>query len=104
MAVNSASSSIKFALFDAAAELRRTLSCFAQPRRDERFVQPLFLDILDDWHSARHVFEHFRESEMAELDENIPGEFYADDKLQELIEQNRQDFASVDEISERTAL
>ena len=44
------------------------------------------------------VFDHFNESAMAELDENIPDEFWADDELQLLVQQHREDFAAVDEI------
>ena len=44
------------------------------------------------------VFEHFSESEMAQLDENLPQEFWADDALQEWVQQHRKDFESVDRI------
>ena len=46
--------------------------------------------------SLQDVFDHFDETVMAELDESVPEEFWADDKLQELVEQNRKDFESVD--------
>lgn len=45
------------------------------------------------------VFAHFRESEMARLDENLPGEFWADDALQDLVQQHRKDFESLDQIT-----
>jgi hypothetical protein len=48
--------------------------------------------------SLQDVFEHFQESAMAELDERVPKEFWADDKLQELVQQNRKDFESIDGI------
>jgi hypothetical protein len=54
---------------------------------------------LKDGPSLGDVFDHFSESEMAKLDENLPAEFWADDALQELVQQHRQDFESVDRIS-----
>jgi hypothetical protein len=48
--------------------------------------------------SLPDVFDHFNESEMAKLDDNLPQEFWADDKLQELVQQNRKDFESADQI------
>lgn len=45
------------------------------------------------------VFAHFCTSEMAQLDENLPAEFWADDALQDLVQQNRKDFESVDQIT-----
>jgi hypothetical protein len=33
---------------------------------------------------------------MAELDQNLPDEFWADDKLQKLVEQHRAAFEAVD--------
>jgi hypothetical protein len=45
--------------------------------------------------SIEKVFAHFSESEMAALDENLPEEFWADDALQELVQQHRKDFESV---------
>lgn len=41
------------------------------------------------------VFEHFSVSEMAELDKNLPAEFWADDALQEHVQRHRTDFESV---------
>lgn len=52
-----------------------------------------------DRRTIEDAFEHFSESEMSELDKNVPGEFWVDDKLQELVEQNRKEFQSVDSIS-----
>ena len=46
--------------------------------------------------TLQDVFDHFDESAMAELDERLPSEFWADDKLQDLVQQNRQEFASID--------
>lgn len=51
-----------------------------------------------DTESLEDVFEHFDDSEMAELDEAIPAEFWADDKLQRLAEDNREAFVSVDSL------
>jgi hypothetical protein len=48
--------------------------------------------------SLDDVFEHFNESEMAQLDENLPKEFWADDALQQLVEEHRADFESVDRL------
>ena len=45
---------------------------------------------------AVEVFEHFDDSEMSQLDESIPDEFWADDKLQELAETNPDAFLSID--------
>jgi hypothetical protein len=33
---------------------------------------------------------------MAQLDEGLPDEFWADDALQDLVERHREEFASVD--------
>lgn len=46
--------------------------------------------------SLEDVFEHFNESDMADLDERIPTEFWVDEQLQDLVEKNREDFESVD--------
>ena len=54
---------------------------------------------LRDRPTIEGVFAHFRESEMAELDEDLPGEFWADDALQDLVQQHRKDFESVDQIT-----
>jgi hypothetical protein len=48
--------------------------------------------------SLQDVFDHFAVSAMAELDESVPEEFWADDKLRELVEKNRKDFEAVDSI------
>ncbi len=53
---------------------------------------------LRDRPSLPDVFDHFNDSEMAKLDENLPAEFWAEDKLRELVEQNRKDFESVDRL------
>lgn len=89
----------KFGYWQAAALCGRAVSMLPAELQEH-----LAKGLRGDRRTIGHVFEDFRESEMAELDENIPGEFYADDKLQELIEQNRKYFTSVGEISERTAL
>jgi hypothetical protein len=48
--------------------------------------------------SLQDVFDHFKESVMAALDKRVPEEFWVDDKLQELVQQNRKDFESIDSI------
>jgi hypothetical protein len=48
--------------------------------------------------SLQSVFDHFDDSDLAELDVDLPQEFWADDKLQELVQQNRVQFASIDSI------
>lgn len=45
--------------------------------------------------SLEDVFEHFSESDMADLDEQIPMDFWADDQLQDLVQKNRKEFESV---------
>lgn len=45
------------------------------------------------------VFAHFEESKMAEFDEDVPDEFWVDDRLQQLVEENRADFISVDSMT-----
>ena len=50
---------------------------------------------LRDRATIENVFQHFSESEMATLDENLPDEFWADDALQDLVQQHREDFQSV---------
>jgi len=54
---------------------------------------------LRDGPSIGEVFGHFRESDMAELDSNLPEEFWADDALQDLVQQYRKEFESVDRIA-----
>ena len=49
--------------------------------------------------SLEEVFQHFKESALAELDAEVPDEFWADDKLQELVERNRKDFESIDRLA-----
>ena len=51
--------------------------------------------------SLEDVFEHFSESDMADLDERITMDFWADDQLQDLVQKNRKDFESVDAIGSR---
>jgi hypothetical protein len=48
--------------------------------------------------SLQDVFDHFSESRMAELDKRVPEEFWVDDKLQELVQESRADFESIDSI------
>jgi hypothetical protein len=50
---------------------------------------------LRDRPTIESVFEHFSDSEMAELDKNLPVEFWADDALQEHVQRHRKDFESV---------
>lgn len=49
-----------------------------------------------DTESLEDVFEHFGDSELSELDETIPDEFWVDDKLQRLAETHRDAFLSLD--------
>jgi hypothetical protein len=49
--------------------------------------------------SLDDVFKHFSESQMAQLDEDLPQEFWADDALQQLVQQHRTDFESVDRLT-----
>jgi hypothetical protein len=49
--------------------------------------------------SLEEVFDHFDESALAELDQDVPEEFWADDKLQELVERNRKVFESIDRLA-----
>jgi hypothetical protein len=51
--------------------------------------------------SLEDVFEHFSESDMADLDERITMDFWADDQLHDLVQKNRKDFESVDAIGSR---
>ncbi len=53
---------------------------------------------LKDRPSLDEVFKHFDESKMAVLDKDLPEEFWADDALQQLVEQHRTDFESVDNL------
>jgi hypothetical protein len=50
--------------------------------------------------SLQDVFDHFSESSMAELDEQVPAEFWVDAKLQDLVERNRKDFESIDRMTD----
>lgn len=50
---------------------------------------------LRDRTTIEEVFEHFSDSELAALDEDLPEEFWADDALQELVQRHRKDFESV---------
>ncbi|MEO1618380.1 MAG: DUF4375 domain-containing protein [Planctomycetota bacterium] len=45
------------------------------------------------------VFDHFDESAMEALDERTPDNFWVDDRLQKLVEDNRDEFLSIDSIS-----
>jgi hypothetical protein len=49
--------------------------------------------------SLEEVFDHFNASALAKLDKDLPDEFWADDKLQELVERNREDFESIDHLA-----
>ncbi|HVX86882.1 MAG TPA: DUF4375 domain-containing protein [Phycisphaerae bacterium] len=51
---------------------------------------------LRDRPQIQDVFEHFSESEMRALDENLPEEFWADDALQEHVQRHRKDFESIE--------
>ncbi|MEQ1696298.1 MAG: hypothetical protein ABL901_10715 [Hyphomicrobiaceae bacterium] len=48
--------------------------------------------------SLEGVFDHFNESAMNELSQNLPSEFWADGALQSLVQRHRKDFASVDRL------
>jgi hypothetical protein len=79
-----------FGLRDAAATCRRALAML--PAEISAQIEKGIIDT----DSLEEVFEHFDDSEMQSLDENIPDEFWADDKLQELAQANREAFLSVD--------
>jgi hypothetical protein len=49
--------------------------------------------------SIQATFDHFKDSAMAQLDQSLPEEFWADDMLQELVQKHRRDFVLVDRIS-----
>ena len=53
---------------------------------------------LDVTESIEEVFEHFNDSEMNQLDDNIPDEFWADQKLHQLVENHRDDFLQMDQL------
>src|SRR5689334_2670591 len=84
---------------------RRRLSGLGESKRPTcagvpwRCFPPNFASIsiraLRDRPTIEAVFEHFSDSEMAELDKTLPDEFWADDALQELVQQHRKDFESV---------
>lgn len=52
-----------------------------------------------DTDDLQDVFDHFDDSAMEQLDEQTPDEFWADDRLQQLVEENREDFLSVDSMA-----
>jgi hypothetical protein len=84
----------RFGCKQAADLCRRAVSMLPAELREH-----LVKGLRGDRRTIQHVFDHFRESDMAELDENLPPDFWADDKLQELVQQNRKDFESVDSIA-----
>ncbi len=45
------------------------------------------------------VFDHFDDSGMQALDEQTPDNFWVDDRLQQLVEDNRDDFLSMDSLT-----
>jgi hypothetical protein len=51
---------------------------------------------LTEFPDLDEVFEHFDESPMAELDDQIPDEFWVDFELQQLVRRNRKDFESME--------
>ncbi len=84
----------KLGLRDAAAICRKALAILPDEITSQIEKGVIDTDSLED------VFEHFDDSEMAELDEAIPDEFWADDKLQRLAEDNRAAFLSLDSMLE----
>ena len=76
-----------------AADLCRSAVAMLPAELREHLAKGLRFDA-----SLQDVFDHFSESEMALLDQNLPEDFWADDALQELVQQHRQDFESVDRI------
>jgi hypothetical protein len=77
-------------LEDAAAICRKALAMLPDEINSQIEKGIIDTDSLED------VFEHFDDSELAELDEAIPDEFWADDKLQQLAQENQDAFLSVD--------
>jgi hypothetical protein len=51
---------------------------------------------LTDSPDLQEVFDHFDDSAMQTLDEQIPDNFWVDDRLQQLVEENRNEFFSID--------
>ena len=49
--------------------------------------------------SIGEVFARFAESKLLEFDEDLPEDFWVDDRLQRLVEENRSDFQSVDSMT-----
>jgi hypothetical protein len=49
--------------------------------------------------TLEEVFEHFASSDLSAFDEDLPEDFWVVPRLQRLIEENRQDFASVDSLT-----
>jgi hypothetical protein len=45
------------------------------------------------------VFDHFDDSAMQALDEQVPDSFWVDDRLQQLVEENRDDFLAIDSMT-----
>ena len=80
----------QFKLPKAAAICRQALAMLPQEISTQIEKGVIDSDSLED------VFEHFDDSEMSQLDESIPDEFWADDKLQELAETNPDAFLSID--------
>jgi hypothetical protein len=77
-------------LEDAAAICRKALAMLPGEIKSQIEKGIIDTDSLED------VFEHFDDSELAELDEAIPDEFWADDKLQQLAQENQDAFLSID--------
>ncbi|MGN6546352.1 MAG: DMP19 family protein [Aureliella sp.] len=77
-------------LVDAAQLCRRATAMLPQ-----EIAAHLEKGILDT-DSLEEVFEHFDDSPLAELDEDIPEEFWADAELQKLVEDNREAFLAID--------
>ena len=74
-----------------AAQLCRTAISMLPPELAEHFEKGLA-----DSPDLQEVFDHFDDSAMQTLDEQIPDNFWVDDRLQQLVEQNRNEFLSID--------
>jgi hypothetical protein len=74
-----------------AAQLCRTAISMLPPELAEHFEKGL-----TDSPDLQEVFDHFDDSAMQTLDEQIPDNFWVDDRLQQLVEENRNEFLSID--------
>jgi len=74
-----------------AAQLCQTAIAMLPPELAEHFKKGL-----TDSPDLQEVFDHFDDSAMQTLDEQIPDNFWVDDRLQQLVEENRNEFLSID--------